>query len=109
MRNQTDGAALVAAFQASGMSKLAFCRERGISKSCLYFWLSRQRTQTEASSPQSACTGFVPIEVADWLPDASTPLACHEALRVQAGRVTLTFSSLPPSAVLGALLAQLDR
>jgi hypothetical protein len=109
MRNQTDGAALVAAFQASGLSKRAFCRERDISKSCLYFWLSRRRTQAKLDAPKPACTGFVPIELADWSPDAGAPLSRHEALRVQAGRVTLTFSSLPSAAVLGAMLAQLDR
>lgn len=62
--------ALIQECNASGMTRRAFCQQRGISEKSFYYWLHKLRNQlAEAAMPQ-----LVPLE----------PLpAAEEALRIQ--------------------------
>lgn len=61
-RSIQEGRALIAAWQASGLSAVAFCKSRHISRNRIDFWLRRLRVfdQAKPKAPSSAFIQLVP-------------------------------------------------
>ena len=78
-------AAQLKAFESSGMSQRAFCKQRALSYSTFAKW--RRRIREEGALVVSEAPRFIEVE----LPVESKPL-----VRLVVGTLTVDFETLPP-------------
>lgn len=98
-RSRARWAALVTAYEASGMSQRAFCLQQQVSPSTFGRWISRLGTST--TTPLAPVTRPAALFVEVQLPVASTtPL-----MRVQVGELSVEFDTLVPPAWVAELAA----
>ena len=70
-RSKDEMFPIVEAWRDSGLSKKAFCEERGIVKSIFYYWYKKYREENVSG-------GFIPL-----LPEASQALAPGHTIEIQ--------------------------
>ena len=98
-RSPQSWEATIEAFENSGLSQSAFCRQSGIKPSSLHRWLSRLRPRHDDPAPliRAERPHFVEIEL-----PAPAPAAL---MRVQVGELTVEFDTLVPPAWVAELAA----
>lgn len=86
-RNTEDGRALVAAWQASGLSQPAFAAERGIPKQRISYWHRRLRAEPRLPAGAESSSVFVQVPAPERPVVGGCVVEWPDGLRLHVGTV----------------------